>query len=55
MTADDKYSLLNKGNLRQPTGTRFSQKENAFFQFFLPFSKFTLKFEHFPKKHDNHS
>ena len=55
MTADDKYSLLNKDNLTQPIPTRFSQNEKAFSQCFLAFSKSTLNFEHFQKKDDPHS
>ena len=55
MTADDKYSLLNRDNLTQPIPTQLSQKQKGFAQFFLPFSKFTLNFEHFPKKYDPHS
>ena len=54
MTADDKYSLLNRDNLTQPIPTRLSQKQKAFFQFFLPFSKSTLNFEHLQKKDDLH-
>ena len=55
MTADDKYSLLNRDNLTQPIGTRLSQKEKDFSPFFLRFSKCTLKFEHFQIKDDPHS
>ena len=55
MTADDKYSLLNRDNLTQPIPTQFSQKQKAFFQFLIPFSKSTLTFEHFQKKYDPHS
>ena len=55
MTADDKYSLLNRDNLRQPIPTQLSQKQKASSQFFLAFSKYTLKFEHFQKKDDPHS
>ena len=50
MTADDKYSLLNRDNLTQPIPTRLSQKQKAISQFFLAFSKSTLNFEHFQKK-----
>ena len=50
LTADDKYSLLNRNNLRQPIWTPLSQKHKAFSQFFLAFSKSTLNFEHFQKK-----
>ena len=55
MTADDKYSLLNRENLTQQIPTQLSQKQKAFFIFFLAFSKSTLNFEHFQKKDDLHS
>ena len=55
MTADDKYSLLNRDNLTQPVLTRLSQNEKAFSVFFLAFSKSTLNVEHFQKKDDPHS
>ena len=55
MTADDKYSLLNRDNLKQPIRKQLSQKEKRFSQFFLKFSKSTLNFEHFQKKDDPHS
>ena len=55
MTADDKYSVLNRDNLRQPIPTILSQKQKAFFQFFVAFSKSTLNFEHLQKKDDLHS
>ena len=55
MTADDKYSLLNRDNLTQQIPTQLSQKQKAFFRFFLAFSKSTLNFEHLPKKDDLHS
>ena len=55
LTADDKYSLLNRDNLRQPIRTRLSQKHKAFSEFFLAFSKSKLNFEHFQKKDDNQS
>ena len=50
LTADDKYSLLNRDNLTQPIPTQLSQKQKAFFQFFAAFSKSTLNFEHLQKK-----
>ena len=50
MTADDKYSLLNRDNLTQPIPTQLSQKQKAFSEFFLPFSKSTLNFEHLRNK-----
>ena len=55
LTADDKYSPLNRDNLNQPIRTQLSQKQQAFSQFFLAFSKSTLNFEHFEKKDDPHS
>ena len=55
LTADDKYSLLNRDNLTQPIRTQLSLKQKAFSQFFLAFSKSTLNFEHFQKKDDPHS
>ena len=50
-----KDSLLNRDNLTQPIRTPLSQKQKAFSEFFLPFSKSTLNFEHFQKKDDPHS
>ena len=55
MTADDKYSLLNRDNLTKPIPTQLSRKQKAFFVFFLAFSKSTLNFEHLQKKGDLHS
>ena len=55
LTADDKYSPLNRDNLNQPIRTQLSQKQQAFSEFFLAFSKSTLNFEHFEKKDDPHS
>ena len=39
----------------QPIWTPLSQKNKAFSQFFLAFSKSTLNFEHFQKKDDPRS
>ena len=50
MTPHDQYSLLNRDNLTQIIRTQLSQKQKAFSQFFLPFSKSTLNFEHLQKK-----
>ena len=55
LTADDKYSLLNRDNLTQPIRTELSQKETAFSQLLLAVSKSTVNFEHFEKKDDPHS
>ena len=50
LTDDDKYCLLYRDNLTQPIQILLSQKQNTFSQFFSPFSKSTLNFEHFQKK-----
>ena len=55
LTADDKYSPLNRDNLTQPIRTQLSKKKQTFSEFFLAFSKSTLNFEHFEKKDDPHS
>ena len=55
LSADDKYSLLNRDNLAQLIRTQLSQKQKPFDQFFLPFPKFALNLEHFQKKDDPHS
>ena len=55
LTADDKYSLLNRDNLTQQNRTQLSQKQKAFSQFFLAFYKYTLNFEDFEKRDDPHS
>ena len=52
LTADDKYSPPNRDNLTQPIRTKLSQKQQAFSQFFLAFSKSALNFQHFKKKYD---
>ena len=55
LTADDKYFLLNRDNLTQQNRTQLSQKQKAFSQFFLAFSKYTLNFEDFEKRDEPHS
>ena len=55
LTADGKYSLLNRDNLTQAIRTQLSQKEKAFSKVFLAFSKSRLNFEDFQKKDDPHS
>ena len=55
LTADDKYSLLNRDNLAQAIRMQLSQKQKAFYAFFLAFSKCALNLKHFQKKHDPHS
>ena len=55
LTANEKYSLVNRDNLTQPIEILLSQKKKTFSQFFSPFLKSTLNFEHFPKKDDSNS
>ena len=55
LTADGKYSLLNRDNLSEPIQILLSQKKNSFSQFFSTFPKSTLNFEQFQKKDDPHS
>ena len=55
LSADGKYSLLNRDNLTQPIQMQLSQKQKSFSQFFCAFLKPTLNFEHFQKKDDSHS
>ena len=50
LTDDDKYCLLYRDNLTQPIHILLSQKQKTFSEFFSPFSKSTLNFEHFQKK-----
>ena len=54
-TSDDKYSVLNRGNLLQRFQMQLSQKRRTFPEFFFAFSKFRFNFEHFEKKDDAHS
>ena len=55
MSAVDKCSLPKRDNLMQPIHLELSQKLKTFSQFFLPFWKSSLNFEHFQKKDDAHS
>ena len=55
LTADDKYFLLNRDNLTPPIRMQLSQKQTAFSQFFLTFSKSALDFQDFGKRNDPHS
>ena len=54
LTADDKYSLLNRDNLTPPIRMQLSQKQETFSEFFLAFSKSTLDFADFEKRDDPH-
>ena len=55
LTADDKYSLLNRDNLTQPIPKQLFQKQKALSEIFLAFSIFSLNLEHFQKKDKPHS
>ena len=55
LTADEKYSLLNRDKFTQPILTPLSQKYTTFSQILFAFSKSTLNLEHFQKKDDPHS
>ena len=55
LSANAKYSLLNRDNLAQPIQMQLSRKEKTFSKFFCGFLKSSLNFEHFQKKDDSHS
>ena len=55
MTADGKYSLLNRDNLTQPIQILLSPKQKNLSRFLFAFLKCTLTFKHFQKKDDPHS
>ena len=55
LTANDKYSLLNRDNLRQPIQMQLSHKQKTFSEFVSAFLKERLNFQHFQKKDDPHS
>ena len=50
LTDDDNYCLLYRDNLTQTIQILLSQKQQTFSQFFSPFWKSTLNFEHFQTK-----
>ena len=55
LTADDKYFLLNRDNLRKPIHIRLSEIQKAFWDVFSQILKSRLNFEHFPNKDHAHS
>ena len=55
LTADDKYSLLNRDNLTQPIQILVPQKQKTFSQFLSAFLKTIWNFKHFQTKDDSHS
>ena len=50
LPADEKYYLLNRGNLAQPIKMQFSQKQKTFYQSPFAFLKPIINYNHFPKK-----
>ena len=50
MTADDKYSVLNRDNLSQHLQMQLSRKQQKLSQFSFPFRKSRFNFEHSQKK-----
>ena len=52
MTADGKYSFLNRDNLKQPVHMKLSQKWKTFSRIFFAVLKSALNFENFQKKYD---
>ena len=55
LSADGKYSLVNRDNLTQPIQMQLSRKQKTFSEFFSAFLKSSLNFEHFQEKDDSHS
>ena len=55
MSADGKYSLLNRHNLTQPIQMQLSRKQKNFSKYFCLFLKSNLNFWIFSKKDDSHS
>ena len=55
LTADDNYCFHNSEIFVQPSQLQLSKRQKTFSQFFAPFLKFPLNFEHFEKKDDPHS
>ena len=55
LTANEKSSLLNRNNLRQPIHMQLSRKQKIFSEIFFVFLKPILNLEHFQIKDDPHS
>ena len=49
-TADDKYSLISRGNWMQTIQMHLSQKQKIFSDFFSAFFESALIYEHFQKR-----
>ena len=50
LTADDKYSLVNRDNLLQDLQMQLSQKQKNIFQIFFGLWKSRFNLQHFQKK-----
>ena len=55
LTADDKFFLLSRDNLRQPIHMLLSQKQKLFPEIVSAFLKSTLNFEDFRKNDEPYS
>ena len=55
LTADDKYSLLSRGDLLQHFQMQLSHKQEIFSEFSFAFSKLRFNFQHSQIKDDIHS
>ena len=55
LTADGKYALRDRHNIRQPIQMQLSQKDKTFSEFVFAFLKCKLNFEHFQKNGDIYS
>ena len=55
LSADAKYSLLNRDNFTQPIQMQLSAKKKKLFLSFFAFLKSSLNFEHSQTKDDSHS
>ena len=54
LSADGKYSLVNRDNLTQPIQMQLSRKQKTFSEFFSAFLKSSLNFEDFLNKDHPH-
>ena len=55
LAVNDKHNLLNRDNLTRQIQIEISKKQKIFSEFFFPFLKSMLNFNHLPKKDDPHS
>ena len=55
LAVEEKYPVLNRGNLTIPIQMQLSQKQKTFPQFFAAFFKYGGNFERLEKKHEPYS